>query len=142
MAGLFAVSGVPGGVVHSIAEDTAGNLWIANQSSRSLSSVPARTHGPGKFPGPGLGHKDHATALAADPSQGGLWLGFFNGGLAYFADGQVRASYAAADGLGEGRVNGLRFDPDGCTLGRHRGRAQPVEKRPCCHAHQQERIAL
>jgi Y_Y_Y domain len=34
-------------------------------------------------------------------------------GVAYFADGQVRASYAAADGLGEGRVNDLRLDHDG-----------------------------
>ncbi len=28
---FISVSGVPGGIVHSIAEDTAGNLWIANQ---------------------------------------------------------------------------------------------------------------
>ena len=48
-----------------------------------------------------------------DPVQGGLWLGFFQGGVAYFKDGQVRASYAAADGLGEGRVNGLQLDRDG-----------------------------
>src|SRR5215469_5532028 len=31
----------------------------------------------------------------------------------YFADGQVRASYTAADGLGEGQVAHFRFDPDG-----------------------------
>src|SRR5262249_8704774 len=59
------------------------------------------------------GHKDHATALAADTVQGGLWLGFYQGGVAYFADGQVRASYSAADGLGEGIVNGFRLDQDG-----------------------------
>ena len=51
--------------------------------------------------------------MAADPSRGGLWLGFHQGGVAYFKDGQVRASYSAADGLGEGRVNDLRFDRDG-----------------------------
>ncbi len=45
--------------------------------------------------------------------QGGLWLGFFQGGVAYFRDGQVRASYSAADGLGEGPVNDLRLDRDG-----------------------------
>jgi signal transduction histidine kinase len=52
-------------------------------------------------------------ALAVDPVQRGLWIGFYQGGLAYLADGQVLASYSAASGLGEGGVNGLRFDPDG-----------------------------
>jgi signal transduction histidine kinase len=45
--------------------------------------------------------------------QGGLWLGFTRGGLAYWADGRVRSSYAAADGLGTGRVGDLRVDRDG-----------------------------
>ena len=60
-----------------------------------------------------LGHKESASALAADPLRGGLWLGFFEGGIAYFSDGQVRASYSAADGLGEGHVSDLRLDDDG-----------------------------
>jgi len=33
--------------------------------------------------------------------------------VAYFKDGQIRASYASADGLGEGRVEYLRLDQDG-----------------------------
>jgi signal transduction histidine kinase len=45
--------------------------------------------------------------------QGGLWLGFSPGGVAYFKDGQVRASYAGADGLGEDRVEGLQLDGNG-----------------------------
>src|SRR5258707_461544 len=49
----------------------------------------------------------------ADPKHGGLWLGFFQGGVAYFKDGRVRASYGTADGLGEGYVKDLRLDPDG-----------------------------
>ena len=40
-------------------------------------------------------------------------LDFREGGVAYFKDGQVRASYAAADGLGEGRVDDLQLDRDG-----------------------------
>src|SRR5262249_54564126 len=43
----------------------------------------------------------------------GLWLGFYEGGLIYFRDGQVRAAYSAGDGLAEGRVNDLRFDGKG-----------------------------
>jgi signal transduction histidine kinase len=60
-----------------------------------------------------MGRKDFASALLSDPLKGGLWLGFYRGGVAYFKDGQVRASYANADGLGEGRVTGLELDGEG-----------------------------
>ena len=38
---------------------------------------------------------------------GGLWLGFLSGGIAYLKDGQVRASYNVADGMGRGEVSDL-----------------------------------
>ena len=60
-----------------------------------------------------LGHKDPALALAVDPSGRGLWIGFQQGGILNFVDGRAGASYSAANGLGEGGVNGLRFDRDG-----------------------------
>src|SRR5208283_282383 len=44
---------------------------------------------------------------------GGLWLGFYGGGVAYFKDGRILASYTTANGLGEGVVNALRLDRDG-----------------------------
>jgi signal transduction histidine kinase/ligand-binding sensor domain-containing protein len=106
------VSGVPvGSVVHSIAEDTTGNLWLANAIQgliqlRGDSVIQ-------QIPWARLGRKDFGNALAADPLKGGLWIGFFQGGVAYFKDGQVRASYAGADGLGEGNVYDLKFGPDG-----------------------------
>jgi signal transduction histidine kinase/ligand-binding sensor domain-containing protein len=102
---------VPTGVVRAITEDAAGNLWIANQSSGLIKLSPQ-----GKVevsPWERFGHKDFAIALAADPSRGGLWLGFYNGGITYFRDGQVRAAYGTADGLGEGFVGRFRFDDDG-----------------------------
>jgi len=109
---FVAVSGVPGGAaVHSIAEDTAGNLWIANQNAGLFQLL--RGSVVQQIPWAKLGHKDPAAALAADSLQGGLWIGFFQGGIAYFKDGQVRASYSAVDGLGEGIVNDLRLDRDG-----------------------------
>jgi ligand-binding sensor domain-containing protein len=86
-------------------------LWIANLDHGLLqlrgNSVVQQ------IPWAKLGRKDHALALAADPTKGGLWLGFFEGGVAYFKDGQVRTSYTSADGLGGGYVNGLQFDRDG-----------------------------
>ena len=48
--------------------------------------------------------------------QGGVWLSFWtDGGVVYFKDGKVRASYTAADGLGKGHVPGLRLDRDGAV---------------------------
>ena len=102
---------VPGGVVYSIAEDAAQNLWIAN---KDLGLIQLRSDGTVQpTPWAALGHKDPAMALAPDPLQHGLWIGFNQGGVAYFAEGAVRASYSADAGLGAGRVNDLRIDPDG-----------------------------
>jgi signal transduction histidine kinase/ligand-binding sensor domain-containing protein len=105
------VSGAPGGVVRGIAEDTEGNLWIANQSGGLIRLRDGNVAQ--QIPWTKLGHKDFATAIAADPSNGGLWLGFYNGGVVQFSGGQVRAAYTAADGLGEGFVDHLRFNADG-----------------------------
>ena len=98
---------VPGGPVHSIAEVPSGHLWIANQNAGLLHLFQGKVvqH----IPWGELGRKDYAHVLAADPSQRGLWLGFYHSGVAYFADGGVRVSYSTADGLGEGVVNDLRF---------------------------------
>ena len=107
---FISVSAVPG-AVNAIAQDTARNLWIANEHAALFQLLGASVVQ--QIPWSRFGTKGHASALAADPLRAGLWLGFNLGTVAYFADGQVRASYAAADGLGDGRVNNLRFDHDG-----------------------------
>lgn len=105
------VSGVPGGIARSIVEDAEGNLWVANQNLGLFQLRGGEVVR--QVPWSELGHNDFAAALAFDHLRGGLWLGFFQGGLVYFRDGKVQASYGTADGLGEGRVNDLRFDQDG-----------------------------
>ena len=104
------VRAVPGGFAHAIAEDSAGDLWISQDQGffhllrgGTVEQIPWAT----------LGHQGLALALVGDPVRGGIWLGFSQGGVAYFKDGQVRASYAAADGLGGGRVNSVQLDRDG-----------------------------
>jgi signal transduction histidine kinase len=108
---FFTLSAVPDGFVHSIAGDSAGNLWISH-------SVEGLFHLRGgtlveRIPWAKLGTGDHAVTLFLDPARDGLWLGFREGGVAYFKNGEVRASYTAADGLGEGSVNGFHLDGDG-----------------------------
>jgi signal transduction histidine kinase/ligand-binding sensor domain-containing protein len=108
---FVAIGGVPGGVVRSIAEDHLGSLWIANQQLGLFHVLPGSMVQ--QIPWARLGRKDFATTLVADRLQGGLWLGFFLGGITYFADDQIRASYAVADGLGEGSVNSFHLEQDG-----------------------------
>jgi ligand-binding sensor domain-containing protein len=108
---FIAVKGIPAGPVLSIVQDTAGNLWVANEHVGLFRLSPRGEVQ--QIPWSKLGHTDHASVLAADPEKSGIWIGFFLGGIAYFENGQIRASYTAADGLGAGRVGRLRFDPDG-----------------------------
>jgi signal transduction histidine kinase/ligand-binding sensor domain-containing protein len=108
---FVAVKNVPGGPVYSMTEDGAGNLWIANKD-RGLVQLPS-DGSVRMYPWTRLGHNDIALSLAIDSSRRGTWVGFYGGGIVNFADGQVRASYSASDGLGQGRVNDLRSDPDG-----------------------------
>src|SRR6266403_433084 len=107
---FISVSAVPGAVT-AIAQDNAGNLWIANEHAALFQLL--RGNVVQQIQWPRLGRMAHASALAADPLQGGLWIGFHLGSVVYFADNQIRASYTGADGLGEGRVNHLRFDQNG-----------------------------
>ncbi|MDX2151433.1 MAG: two-component regulator propeller domain-containing protein [Bryobacteraceae bacterium] len=89
--------------------DDAGHLW--------LSSALGLTHlREGRlvehFPWPRLGRSQQAKAMVLE--QGGLWLSFWkDGGLLYFKDGQVRASYGAPEGLGKGHVPALYKDAHG-----------------------------
>jgi ligand-binding sensor domain-containing protein/signal transduction histidine kinase len=104
------VTGVPDGFVYSIAGDNAGNIWISHSQGlfRLLGeSVVERA------PWASLGGNGAALALLPDRSQSGLWLGFREGGVTYLENGHLRASYASADGLGAGAVNGLQVDRDG-----------------------------
>ena len=64
------------------------------------------------FPWPVMGR--HQQAKVVVPDQGGVWLAFWiGGGVLYFEDGKVRASYTPADGLGKGPVAALQLDRDG-----------------------------
>jgi len=108
--GFVLIQGIPPGNVHGIGEDSEGNLWIANKESGLLRLSPGNEIQ--EFPWTNLKPGDYAIALAVDSLQGGLWLGFSRGDIAYFADGQVRRTYTTTDGLGEGQVANLRFDSD------------------------------
>jgi len=66
-----------------------------------------------RIPWAKLGRKDVATALLLDPVQGGLWLGFRDGGVVHFKDSQLRRSHAGAEKLGDAHANDLHVDRHG-----------------------------
>ena len=100
---------------------------IANRELGLLRLSPHNEFPP--IPWATFGRKDPAIVLAPDPLLGGLWLGFSRGGdRTWFRDGEVRSSYSATDGLGEGRVNQLRFDGEGALWIASLGRTQSIER--------------
>ena len=104
-------SAVPGGIIGALGEDTSGNVWSVNLNLGLFRLSPREEMQ--QFPWETFGHKDAARPIAQDPVRGGVWLGFFGGGVASFRDGQVRESYSAADGLAGGSVNNLRVGGEG-----------------------------
>ncbi len=108
---FVAENAVPGGEVHFITGDKAGNLWLA-EHQRLLHLLEGRLVE--QIPWSELGRPQTAAILLSDREQGGVWLGFWvGGGLWYFKDRHLKSSYAAADGLGEGGVTDLQLDRDG-----------------------------
>jgi signal transduction histidine kinase/ligand-binding sensor domain-containing protein len=105
-----AVPEIPG-ANSGLTGEASGDLWISNQNLGLLHRLPGGVVE--TIPWSRLGHQDSATAIAADPRRGGVWLGFFLGGIAYWKDGRAIQSYTADGGLGRGRVSHLRLDPDG-----------------------------
>ena len=107
---FVSIRGIPGGLVSSVAQDRQGNLWIANQDQGLLRLSKDGTVQ--QISWASIGHKDGAQSLAADRSTGGLWLGFDEGGVAYFSDGRIKETYGRAEGLGSGRVSALYIETD------------------------------
>ena len=102
------IRGIPGGVVTSVAQDGRGDLWIANEGQGLLRLSKDGTVQ--QISWASIGHRDGAQSLAADRSTGGLWIGFEEGGIAYFNDGQIKETYGRAEGLGSGRISALHIE--------------------------------
>jgi len=106
------VHGVPGGNTFAIAGDEDGKVWISNSEQGLFYSTPEGVVQ--RVPWGRFGHKDAAVALLPDRLKGGLWLGFFEGGIAYLKDGRI-TSYEVGDGLGKGSVSDLQLGSNGAV---------------------------
>ena len=105
------VPGLPNGNIFSIAGDGQGKVSISHNDEGLFyltQEGPVR-----RIPWSRFGHGGAAEALLPDRLHSGVWLGFADGGIAYLKDGQIGASYNAADGLGYGWVMDLEAGSDG-----------------------------
>jgi signal transduction histidine kinase/ligand-binding sensor domain-containing protein len=108
---IAANAAIPSAEVYSITGDNTGNLWLSG--NRALSHI-RDGRLVDNFPWSALGRQQQAKVVLFDHKRGGVWLAFWlDGGVLYFKDGQIRASYTAADGLGKGPVGGIQLDRDG-----------------------------
>ncbi len=108
--GFHAVAGIPSGNFFSIAGDGAGNVWISHDTA--LFHV-RHERVVERLPWASFGRKAPARALLHDSGRDGLWIGFLEGGVAFYQNNQLRASYAGPQGLGGGRVQSLYRDDHG-----------------------------
>jgi ligand-binding sensor domain-containing protein len=137
---FFSVNSAPSSQVISIVGDSGGDLWIDDRDQGLIHLHEGRVIE--RIPWARLGRKDFASAEIPDRPRGGLWLGFFQGGLGYFKNGQIRTSYAAADGLGDGLVQGLQLDPDGTLWAATPGGLSRVKNGRIATLTSRKRIAL
>ena len=111
---FVAIPGVPrdpDNFVGAIVEDDRGDIWLVTHDAlvhlrnrQVLEHIPWSTFRP---------DGQAASAAAIDREGDGLWLGFLAGSVVRVVDGRVQATYAAANGLGTGRVHHLRVEADG-----------------------------
>ena len=107
------VADAPAGYVDAITEDTEGNVWIANRDAGLL-----RISADGAVEQFGWASLKRGFAtwvwrVASDPVQGGVWLAYHAGRVAYFRGGKVQVTYSRAEGLGSGAVHDIRVSADG-----------------------------
>lgn len=108
------MSGVPAGWVNAMTADGDRGLWISDQDRGLLHVIGDAVVE--RIPWSQLGGDGVvASTVVTDRPRGGLWLGFFRGGVARLKHGQVQESYRVSDGLGGGRVMGLHVEPDGAV---------------------------
>ncbi len=100
--------GVPSNIT-SLAQTTDGFLWIGTQTGLyRFDGVKFELFQP--LSGPGL-PSDAVSALFAKPD-GGLWIGYLDGGASFLSGGRLK-SFGEKDGLGRGAVNKFARDFEG-----------------------------
>ena len=124
---------VPARAVRSFAQDSAGNVWVADQKPGLIRLRAQRHRRPGSLGG--LGHKDFATVMIAEPVLGGLWLGFGMVASAISRTARCARPTRPPRDSAKDAITNLRLASDGSLLGGHPRRTQPRSQRYGDHTH-------
>jgi signal transduction histidine kinase/ligand-binding sensor domain-containing protein len=108
---FVSVGKLPSAYIDSIAEDRQGNIWLAHRTAGVLRVSADLKVEPVKWQS--SGNREVWYRLAADPVDGGVWIGSLQGSLIHLVDGEERGSYSTADGLGQGLLSDVRVGADG-----------------------------
>ena len=112
--GRFArAGGAPIGSANAIVADAGEGVWISSLVSGLFHVLDGRVIESVPWPWSQRGHDPRVSSVARDPSTSGLWLGFLDGGIAYFADGQIKRFFGRKEGLDPDTVWNLHFDHEG-----------------------------
>lgn len=105
--------GLKGDQMFHIFEDSKGDLWVSTRGATSAQFGLSRwNRATGKFYTFSAAEgfpSGKSTASFAEDARGNLWLGFYEGGLARYAQGRFN-EFTTTDGLPDGVVTALRFD--------------------------------
>jgi signal transduction histidine kinase/ligand-binding sensor domain-containing protein len=101
---------LPLGLVYGFADGSGGAVWLSHQEALFQFDGARVVQ---RIAWTDLQRNEPAISLLHDPARGGLWLGFRDGGVAYFSDGKIQHSYGKGEGVGDGMVRDLFIDQAG-----------------------------
>jgi signal transduction histidine kinase/ligand-binding sensor domain-containing protein len=110
---FISIRDMPRGTIYAVAaaDGPASDVWISNSDHGLVHLFYDRVQE--VIPWSVLGDNGLGTALAIDPKDESIWIGFSKGGITDLGRDHLRRFFTASDGLGPGRVSDLRFDSDG-----------------------------
>jgi signal transduction histidine kinase/ligand-binding sensor domain-containing protein len=104
------VKGEPLGIATAIFGDSKEGVWVSSPAFGLSHVVNGDVVKSLPWPWPHAGRDLRVSAVIPDSMPGGVWVGFWDGGLSLLNDGQVRTSLKVKDGLGSGTVWSLYVD--------------------------------
>ena len=107
------LTGVPAAAATAMILDKHEGIWISYPSLGLFHVVENNIIQTVPWPWAKASRQPRISSVAADPLRDGFWLGFLDGGVSHFHDGQIDTSIGVKDGLGANQVWNLQVDSDG-----------------------------
>ena len=120
-------NGLPSNEIFRLHEDSRGDVWMSLSSSdRRLARWVRETESFQTF-SPSDGLPVDSPISFADDRSGGLWMGFYEGGIARILDGKL-SFFSEKDGVPAGRIRALFVDGQGrLWIGGSRGGVSRID---------------